>query len=183
MFRYHVNSRGFSKQIDELKYPPASTPYFNSLELALWTVWILHRSSMFSSFAWSEAECCVYCLGGEGFVSFSSQGLHPSKGLETLMKGGLGDVFVDLFFDDVLRLETCLESSFWPWSLSPIRTPSYTRSLYSLSICFVCGLCVQDSQNSMRVLMGVSRTGYLKCWNRQIFTTSLTGTSWPSFRL
>lgn len=67
---------------------------------------------MFSSFAWSEAECCVYCLGGEGFVSFSSQGLHPSKGLETLMKGGLGDVFVDLFFDDVLRLETCLESSF-----------------------------------------------------------------------
>lgn len=89
---------GFSKQIDELKYPPASTPYFNSLELALWTVWILHRSSMFSSFAWSEAECCVYCLGGEGFVSFSSQGLHPSKGLETLMKGGLGDVFVDLFF-------------------------------------------------------------------------------------
>ena len=85
------------------------------------------------------------------------------------MKGGLGDVFVDLVFDDVLRLETCLESSFWPWSLSPIRTPSYTstRSLCSLSICFVCGLCVQDSQNSMRVLMGVSRTGYLKCWNRQ----------------
>ncbi len=155
---------GISKQINELKYVPVSTPYFvSSLEIGLWVKHVPSRIQLDCMNLAQVKHVLLLCLVGSWVLCL----LFAPKDLWALVLGictpckalRLGDI------DDLLRLETCLGSSFWPWSLSRIRTPSYTGSLYSLSICFVCVRCVQDSQNTMRVLMGVSRTGYLKCWN------------------
>ena len=132
---------GISKQINELKYVPVSTPYFvSSLEIGLWVKHVPSRIQLDCMNLAQVKHVLLLCLVGSWVLCL----LFAPKDLWALVLGictpckalRLGDI------DDLLRLETCLGSSFWPWSLSRIRTPSYTGSLYKLFNLFcVCSLC------------------------------------------